>query len=94
MEKSYYTDEEGNRIEYDDTMYINGQEITYSPLSQEQADQLVDFIYSVNNKVFHNEDIVNIVTEEAEAFFKGQKSAKEVTGLIQNRVQLYINENR
>lgn len=94
MEKSYYTDEEGNRIEYDDTMYINGQEITYSPLSQEQADQLVDFIYSVNNKVFHNEDIVNIVTEEAEAFFKGQKSAKEVTDLIQNRVQLYINENR
>ena len=63
-------------------------------MSQEQADQLVDFIYSVNNKVFHNEDIVNIVTEEAEAFFKGQKSAKEVTELIQNRVQLYINENR
>ncbi len=35
-----------------------------------------------------------IITEESEPFFKGQKSAKDVAGVIQNRIQIYVNENR
>lgn len=94
MEKSYYTDENGEKIEYDDTIYINGEEIVYEPLNQQQADELFDFICSVKKREYYNEDVLKIVTEEAEAFFSGQKSAADVAGLIQNRVQLYINENR
>ena len=32
--------------------------------------------------------------EEAEAFFKGQKSVSDVANVIQSRVQVYVNENR
>ena len=39
-------------------------------------------------------EITNIITEEAEAFFKGQKSVADVAGVIQSRVQVYVNENR
>ena len=41
-----------------------------------------------------NDEITNIITEEAEAFFKGQKSVADVANVIQSRVQVYVNENR
>lgn len=31
-------------------------------------------------------------SDEAESFFQGQKTVEDVTGLIQNRVQLYLSE--
>ena len=37
-----------------------------------------------------NDEITNIITEEAEAFFKGQKSVADVAGVIQSRVQVYV----
>ena len=40
------------------------------------------------------ETILEIVYEEAESYFEGDRSREEVIGLIQNRVQLYLNENK
>lgn len=39
------------------------------------------------------EPILDIISEEAEAFFAGDKDARTVAGIIQSRVQLYLNEN-
>jgi hypothetical protein len=36
---------------------------------------------------------MNIITEETESYFAGQKSVDDVAGVIQSRIQLYINEN-
>lgn len=38
--------------------------------------------------------IVNIICEEAAAYFSRQKTMDEVIEIIQNRVQLYVDENR
>ena len=38
--------------------------------------------------------LMDIVNEEAGAFFAGQKQASEVSALIQSRVQIYISESR
>lgn len=92
-ENPYYLDENGEKVEYEDTFYMNGEEIPIPNMSQKQADEFVSFIESVNQKVYSNTEIQNIVQEEAEAFFSGQKSVDEVAALIQNRVQLYVNEN-
>ena len=35
-----------------------------------------------------------MITEEAEAFFKGQKTAKEVADIIQSRISMYVKENK
>jgi ABC-type glycerol-3-phosphate transport system substrate-binding protein len=38
--------------------------------------------------------VIAIIEEEAAAYFAGRKSVEEVAGVIQNRVQLYVNERR
>lgn len=93
-ERPYWTDEDGNKEYYDDTWYINGEEIVLEPFTQEEVDEICEFIYSVNRTPYYNEDITNIITEEAAAFFEGQKSVQDVVDIIQSRAQVFVNENR
>lgn len=94
MQKRYWTDENGNKVEYDDYFYMNGEEFVLEPLNQEQLDQVIDAITSTEKKYYYNEDIQNIIIEEAAAFFEGQKSAAEVAQIIQSRAQIFVDENR
>lgn len=93
-ERPYWTDEDGNKEYYDDTWYINGEDIVLEPFTQEEVDEICEFIYSVNRTPYYNEDITNIITEEAAAFFEGQKSVQDVVDIIQSRAQVFVNENR
>lgn len=93
-ERSYWTDEDGNKEYYDDTWNINGEEVILEPFTQEEVDAICEFIYTVDRTAYYNEDIRNIITEEAEAFFTGQKSVQEVVDIIQSRAQVFVNENR
>lgn len=94
MERPYWEDENGEKQYYDNTMTINGENIVISPLTQEQLDQVVEFIESVNNRYYYNESVSNIVNEEMGAYYSGQKSAQDVANIIQSRVQIYVDENR
>lgn len=93
-EKPYYLDENGNKVEYDETYYINDEEIILPQLTKDQVDKIVSFVESVNKRAYYNEAITNIISEEAGAYFSGQKSARDVAAVIQSRVQVYVNENR
>ena len=92
--KPYYTDESGNKVEYDDTYFINGQEVVIKPLSAEEVAEIKDFVKSVDRISSYNDEISNIITEDAEPFFAGQKSAEEAAKVIQSRVNIYINEKQ
>ena len=94
MKKRTYTDENGNEVEYDETFWMNGEEIPLPPLSQEQVNQVVEFVMSVDKAYYYNENVLNIINEEMGAFYTGQKSAQDVANVIQSRVQLYVDENR
>lgn len=90
-----YTDyETGEEVEYDQTMYINGEDIAIEPLTQEQLDQVIAYIETVNTGYYYNEDVMNIINEEMGAFYSGQKSARDTAAIIQSRAQLYVDENR
>jgi len=66
----------------------------YRTTTEEEAD-LLEYLISVAKPSGNsNTEIMNIITEEAGAYFKGQKSAKDVASVIQSRVQVYVNENR
>ncbi len=93
-EKPYWTDENGNKVEYDDTYYINGEEVILEPFTQAEVDEICEFIYSVNKVNEFDEDIRTIINEEAQSFFEGQKSAQEVAQIIQSRAQIFVDENR
>ena len=92
-EKPFYIDENGEKVEYDYTYWMYDESITIDPLSQEQIDEVVNVIKSVDRVSFYNENIINIVNEECGSFFAGQKTAEEVAAIIQNRVQIYVDEN-
>lgn len=50
---------------------------------------LEDLSFSVNSE----NEVLNIIMEEAGAYFAGQKSVSEVSDIIQSRVQVYLKEN-
>lgn len=93
LEKEYYIDEFGEKVEQNTTIYVKGEERVLPELSREQLDEMIDFIKSVDRVSYYNQEILNIVTEEAAVFFENKKSAEEVAGIIQNRVQLFVDEN-
>lgn len=77
----------GGGIGYGDWDY------TYHVTTEEEADRLEELIKIAKPTTGSDSQILNIINEEAEAFFKGQRTAADVAGIIQNRVQVYVNEN-
>ena len=94
-QKPYYIDEvTGEKVEYDDYYWINDEQLVLEPFTKQEVDEICNFIYSLNKRSYYNENIINIVNEEAGSFFAGQKSAREVAQIIQSRVQIYVDENQ
>ena len=94
LQRPYYTDENGEKVEYDETYYLNGEEIKLPPMSQDQIDEIVNFVQTVDRCEYYNESVQKIIDEETAAFFAGQKTAAEVSQIIQSRAQIYVDENR
>ena len=92
--KPAYEDENGNRVEYDETYNINGVDIPITPMTQEEVDEVLGFMKSVDQPYTNNQALIDIISEEAAPYFAGQKNVKEVVDIIQNRVQIYVSENR
>jgi len=40
-----------------------------------------------------DDEVIQIINEEAPAYYSGQKGVDDVVSIIQNRIQLYVNEN-
>lgn len=93
-ERPYWENEDGTKEYYDMTYWIGDERIIIDPLSDEEADNLLSYIESVTMSNYYDESLSNIISEEADAFFKGDKTAEEVAKIIQSRAQVYINESR
>ena len=61
-------------------------------LSEARADELMAYLKSLNQTGRMDWEVYNIVLEEAEAYFAGQKSVEEVAKTIQGRVWIYLAE--
>lgn len=59
----------------------------------EQIQEVRDLIDSAVASTNNDTTILNIITEEAQGYFEGQKSAEDVAKVIQSRVQTYVSEN-
>ena len=90
-----YTDEYGNEIEpYQSSWGYDDLDVEIGPLSEDQVNKLREVIASVGHLYVYNDDIMTIIADETGAYFSGQKSAKDVADIVQNRVSNYVNENR
>ena len=92
---NYLLDENGERIPVSRGSVYDGME-TYDiyATTPRQAQMLRDVIASATKMMDYDTSIINIVKEEAAAYFAGQKTAQEVCKLIQSKVNIYINEQK
>lgn len=94
MQKPYYIDYNGEKVEYDEEYYFNGESIPLPQITKEELSELKAAILKVNKTQAVFEDIVPIIEEEAAYFFEGQKSAQDVANIIQSRVSIYLKEKQ
>lgn len=104
MTPDYMTDEEGNvvldengeKIEFShmSMSFGDGNTIEIYAMTQEEADQLEKLIQNTTKTIERDDQVTQLVAEEAQAYFNGQKSAEEVARLIQSKVNIYVNEQK
>lgn len=94
-ERPFYTDSQTEeKVYYDNTVMINNEEVTIEPATKEEADRWLNFIFKVDKKTSSGtQELIKIVSEEAAAYFSGQKTVDDVAQIIQSRMSIYISEN-
>ena len=92
---NYILDEDGNKIEMNRGGWSwGGVMIDLKALTQEQADKVLDLIETTERTMNYDEELMQMIIADSEAFFSGQKSAEEVGRLLQSKMTIYINEQR
>ena len=95
MEDEYYEDEDGNKKLTSKTTWTTGDfTVEVYAATKEQVDRIREMIDTAQPGKIMEEKLYDIIREEAQAYFDGQKSAEDVAALIQNRVQTYLDETR
>jgi hypothetical protein len=87
----YWNGEEQSRMSYSTDDY---QVSIYLSKNKDFVDTYRDLVSRADGLRVYDENINTIIDEETGSFFAGQKNAREVAEIIQNRVQIYVNENR
>ncbi len=64
------------------------------PTTQAEVDQAMQVITGTTTLYHMDNKLVDIIMEEAEAFFAGSKTAAETASIIQNRATTYLAESR
>ncbi len=82
--------------EYDDYIIVGGYYYTkeMGRITQETVDEILAVVKSADKVIRQDEDLLDIITAEAEAFFSGAKTVDAVTPIIQSKAKMYINEQR
>lgn len=94
MKENYY-EVDGEKIKQPKTTWgYDDWEAEIYAATQEQVDAMKELINITDGVSVSNQEISNIISEEAGAFFDGQKSAKDVADIVQSRVKIYVNENK
>lgn len=90
-----YTDEFGREIEPLEGTWLWGSvEMEQKPVSQEEVDVFVNLIENTKTCGSCDEEMLNIILEESQAYFSGRKKLDKTAKIIQKRITTYINEQR
>jgi len=95
MEPEYIELEDGTKEEREKTTWgYDDWEAKIYAATPEQVEEVRDLIYNADGVMVGNSEELAIIREEVDAYFKGQKSAKEVADIIQSRMKIYVSENQ
>lgn len=95
VEESVEKDARTPADEFPRRIYRDGAVFQFHALTWDEVNRMLELIPEAT-PFFSVEDneIIRIISEEAYDYYSGQKGIKEVADTIQNRVNLYVNENR
>lgn len=90
-----YKNENGEEVEAPKMTYgWENFEISVYHATEEDVAEYRALVEGATELASYDEEIMTMIEEEVEAFFKGQKTAKDVATIIQGRVKIYVNENK
>lgn len=94
MEDPYWIDQDGKKQTYEDISWIAEKEIKIPNLTKEERDMIKEYLLSADSSgtYSYDETIYKIIDEEVEAFFNGERSAKETADILQNRISILVSE--
>ncbi len=90
--KDVFEDNVQDAAGFEGFCFINDEYTKLPALTPEQLDRAVEFIEGVHHFTFDDVTVMNIIYEEAEGYFHGQKDVESVVDVIQNRVGMYLQE--
>lgn len=97
MQAEYYEDVDGEKKEKPKCWWMTGRngEVTVEAYAatKEQIDKVRGMIEAAEANHIDSK-MLEIIMDEAQSYFNGQKSAQEAASLIQNRMQIYVNEKK
>ena len=75
-------------------IYQDGSTFQFHALTWEEVNVMLNLIPDAKPYFdVEGDEMIQIISEEASGYYSGQRGAGDVAALIQNRVQLYVNEN-
>ncbi len=72
----------------------NGPTVQYHAATEEELARYEDFLGSIDKIEICDNTLYSLVKECCNPYFAGDKTLDETVQLIQNRVMLYVNEQR
>lgn len=83
---------QGTDFEGTSFYYGSDKEQIMDSLSEESALELFQLIECLDNSTFLDENVIQIIIEEANCYFEDEKDLETVINNMENRVNIYINE--
>ena len=76
-------------------LWVDGVFVDFAPMTQSQANRITEMINTLGAMLSGGEEVITyIITEEANGFFSGNRSAEDAARVIQSRVQTYVWERQ
>ena len=90
---NFISEETGEKIYQKYYVPNSDKEIILKPFTEQEAEENENFVYeTLKHPIYNDRVISNILFEELNAYYAGDKSAEDTANLIQNRVQIYLSE--
>jgi uncharacterized protein (UPF0333 family) len=95
LDNPYYIDyTTGEKVYSSHATMVDGQILSLAHNTPEDNERIIELINSVTGIYRGAGEIFGIIREDADVYFRGQKSAEETAAMIQNRVTTYLEETK
>lgn len=95
VEEAMERDSQYDSDRFPEVIYQDGSTFQFHALTWDEVNAMMDLVPDAKPCFdVEGDEILRIISEEASGYYSGQRGAGDVAALIQNRVQLYVKENK